>query len=95
MNLLRLIFQGVYAFTDAFEQAVAHFSHNAFCAALCGLVSAVAEVDGSSGDQLVGLVGEVTVSSTHACSQSTNAVERAGIGPGCCGAQQFFDFVAG
>lgn len=94
MNLLRLIFQGVYAFPDAFEQAVAHFSHDAFGTALRGFVSAVAEVDGSSGDQLVGLVGEVTVSSTHACSQSTNAVERAGIGPGCCGAQQFFDFVA-
>lgn len=95
MTLLRLIFQGVYAFTDAFEQAVAHLSHDAFGPALYGLVPTVAEVDGSSSGQLVGLVGEVTVSSTHACSQSANAVERAGIGAGCCGAQQFFDFVAG
>lgn len=94
MHLLRLIFQGVYAFTDAFEQAVAHFSHNAFGAALCGLMPAVTEVNGCTGDQFVGLVGDVAVLSGHSQSDSSYLLELAGVCTGCGGAQQFFDFVA-
>lgn len=95
MNLLRLIFQGVYAFTDAFEQAVAHFSHNAFCTSLLGLVPALAEVDGSSAGQLVGLVGDVAVSATHSHGEGAYLPEFLGICAGCSGTQQFLDFVAG
>ena len=95
MDLLRLIFQGVYAFTDAFEQAVAHFSHNAFGAALCGLMPAVTEVNGCTGDQFVGLVGDVAVSATHSQGEGAYLPEFLGICAGCSGTQQFLDFVAG
>lgn len=94
MDLLRLIFQGVYAFTDAFEQAIAHFPHNAFGAALCGLIPAVTEVDGRAGGQFVGLVGDVAVLSAHSQSDSSYLLELAGVCTGCGSAQQFLDFIA-
>lgn len=77
------------------QQAVAHFSHDAFGAALFGLVPAVAEVDGSSAGQLVGLVGDVAVSATHSQGEGAYLPEFLGIYPGCSGTQQFLDFVAG
>ncbi len=77
------------------QQAVAHFSHNAICTSLLGLVPALAEVDGSSAGQLVGLVGDVAVSATHSQGEGAYLPEFLGICAGCSGTQQFLDFVAG
>lgn len=77
------------------QQAVAHFSHDAFGTALFGLVPALAEVDGSSAGQLVGLVGDVAVSAAHSQGEGAYLPEFLGICAGCSGTQQFLDFVAG
>ena len=89
------VVKDVGLFADGAQKAVAHFSHNAFGAALCGLMPAVTEVNGCTGDQFVGLVGDVAVSATHSQGEGAYLPEFLGICAGCSGTQQFLDFVAG